>query len=62
MVHSASVVWKNSTAIRRRVILEMKLRLNPGFKLKTEQIFKRNVYDRDQQRWREIHNFEIPYA
>lgn len=64
MVHSVSMVWKNSKkpAIRRRAILEMKIRLNSGFKLKTEQIFKRNEYDRDQQRWREIHGFEVPYA
>lgn len=41
MVHSVSVVWKNSKkpAIDRRAILEMKIRLNPGFILKTEQIF-----------------------
>lgn len=49
-------------AIRRRAILEMKIRLNPGFVLKNEQVFKRNEYDRDQQRWREIHGFEIPYT
>lgn len=64
MVHFVSVVWRNSKkpAIRRRAIHEMKIRLNPGFISKTEQIFKRNEYDRDQQRWREIHGFEVPYA
>lgn len=66
MVHSVSVVWKNSKkpAIDRRAILEMKIWLNliRVSKLITEQIFKRNEYDRDQQRRREIHGFEIPYA
>lgn len=64
MVHSVSMVWKNSKkpAIRRRAILEMKIKLNSGFMLKAEQIFKRNEYDRYQQRRREIHGFEVPYA
>lgn len=65
MAYSAWVAWYNSKkpAIRRRVFLVSRYaRMNPCFILKTEQIFNRNEYDWDQQRWREIHGFEVPNA
>jgi hypothetical protein len=65
MAHAAYVVWntaKNPPSEAGYPCNPDMLVLNPGFRLKTEQIFNRNEYDGDQQRRREIHGFEVPYA